>query len=438
MPISPIQIHRRVASPSPPFRSRGSHFTWWTCPSSSSSYPPSPVGAGSSPGRPDEPTRVFDSPALLVHLGGAVVGPVPAGRALHRVRPLLPVVAAVALAAAGAALAAGVSLRRSLIRLRGRGVGAAGGAPAARTSSWLCGPGLRPVLGSLRLERLRLSAAVAPVAAAVAAAAAGVARAAPLLRLRRGVTLAAAVVGTPRPAPAREMAAASAASPVGWPASTAPAPLSAPGPVVPLAAASLALVLVAGTVAAAAAAPTMIVAVSTARADVAAGTLPAAAAAPAALAARRVLHRALAASLQALEVQAVLLEVARHVLARQTLHVHELHDRLGHRVLDAEVRHGVDEALVQRRRPHQRGRFRACAWSSSEPVESSGRRRGLKVEEGRREVRRKSRGNFVFCCRLRAHTARHEMKIFWNGRIFCSAGAHPRVPWTCRAPRAIA
>ena len=34
----------------------------------------------------------------------------------------------------------------------------------------------------------------------------------------------------------------------------------------------------------------------------------------------------------------------------------------------------------------RRGRFRACAWSSSEPVESSGRDRGSKVE-GRREVR---------------------------------------------------
>ena len=65
------------------------------------------------------------------------------------------------------------------------------------------------------------------------------------------------------------------------------------------------------------------------------------------------LPAALAASLQALEVQPVLLQVARHVLASQTFHVHELHDRLRDSVFDAEMRDGVDEALVQRRGPHE-------------------------------------------------------------------------------------
>ena len=57
--------------------------------------------------------------------------------------------------------------------------------------------------------------------------------------------------------------------------------------------------------------------------------------------------------LHALEVEAVLLEVGRDVLAREAVDAHQLHYGLGHGVLDAEVRHGVDEALVQLRRPHE-------------------------------------------------------------------------------------
>ena len=45
------------------------------------------------------------------------------------------------------------------------------------------------------------------------------------------------------------------------------------------------------------------------------------------------------------------------VFTRETLDVHELHDRLRHRVLDAEVRHRVDETLVQGRGPHQSRAF---------------------------------------------------------------------------------
>uniref|UniRef100_A0A804Q0B3 Uncharacterized protein n=1 Tax=Zea mays TaxID=4577 RepID=A0A804Q0B3_MAIZE len=57
--------------------------------------------------------------------------------------------------------------------------------------------------------------------------------------------------------------------------------------------------------------------------------------------------------LHALEVQAVLLEVGGDVLAREAVDAHQLHYGLGHGVLDAEVRHGVDESLVQLRRPHE-------------------------------------------------------------------------------------
>jgi hypothetical protein len=60
-------------------------------------------------------------------------------------------------------------------------------------------------------------------------------------------------------------------------------------------------------------------------------------------------------ALHPLDVEPVLLEVAGDVLPGEALHVHELHDGLGHRVLDAQVRHHVDEALVQLRRPHQPG-----------------------------------------------------------------------------------
>jgi hypothetical protein len=57
--------------------------------------------------------------------------------------------------------------------------------------------------------------------------------------------------------------------------------------------------------------------------------------------------------LHALEVEAVLLEVGGDVLPREAVDAHQLHYGLGHRVLDAQVRHRVHEALVQLRRPHQ-------------------------------------------------------------------------------------
>ena len=41
------------------------------------------------------------------------------------------------------------------------------------------------------------------------------------------------------------------------------------------------------------------------------------------------------------------------VLALGAVDVHEPHYGLGHGVLDAEVRDRVDEALVQKRRPHE-------------------------------------------------------------------------------------
>lgn len=64
---------------------------------------------------------------------------------------------------------------------------------------------------------------------------------------------------------------------------------------------------------------------------------------------------AVADPLHALEVEAVLLEVRRNVLAREAIDAHQLHYRLGDGVLDAEVRHRVDEPLVQLRRPHEPG-----------------------------------------------------------------------------------
>ncbi|CAL4908218.1 unnamed protein product [Urochloa decumbens] len=71
----------------------------------------------------------------------------------------------------------------------------------------------------------------------------------------------------------------------------------------------------------------------------------AASSSPAAAAAAEPLH--------ALEVEAVLLEVGGDVLAREAVDAHQLHYRLGHGVLDAEVGDGVDEALVELRRPDQ-------------------------------------------------------------------------------------
>mmetsp|Transcript_14249 Transcript_14249/g.61018 ORF Transcript_14249/g.61018 Transcript_14249/m.61018 type:complete len:372 (+) Transcript_14249:2152-3267(+) len=56
---------------------------------------------------------------------------------------------------------------------------------------------------------------------------------------------------------------------------------------------------------------------------------------------------------EAFQVQAVLLQVARHVFPRHALHVHELQDGLRNRVFDAQVVHGVHEPHVQLGRPHQ-------------------------------------------------------------------------------------
>ncbi|OQU88265.1 hypothetical protein SORBI_3003G443601 [Sorghum bicolor] len=81
--------------------------------------------------------------------------------------------------------------------------------------------------------------------------------------------------------------------------------------------------------------------------------------------------------LHPLHVQPVLLQVAGHVLPRQPFHVHQLHDGLGHRVLDPQVRHHVHEPLVQLRRPHQPGTLAvgACV---------GGRRRRVAAAQGRR------------------------------------------------------
>ena len=65
---------------------------------------------------------------------------------------------------------------------------------------------------------------------------------------------------------------------------------------------------------------------------------------------RRLLR--LSGAARALEVDAVLLEVAGDVLAGEALDVHEAHDGLGYGTLVAEVRHRLDEPVVQLRRPH--------------------------------------------------------------------------------------
>ena len=57
-------------------------------------------------------------------------------------------------------------------------------------------------------------------------------------------------------------------------------------------------------------------------------------------------------ALQALEVQPVLLQVARHVLASQALDAHEVEDALGHSLVDAELVDRGDELLVQLRAPN--------------------------------------------------------------------------------------
>ncbi|KAF8765630.1 hypothetical protein HU200_008121 [Digitaria exilis] len=90
---------------------------------------------------------------------------------------------------------------------------------------------------------------------------------------------------------------------------------------------------------------------------------------------------AAAEALHALEVEAVLLEVGGDVLAREAVDAHQLHYGLGHGVLDAEVRHGVDEALVELRRPHEARalerprRLVAAAAPSAAAAGARGRRR---------------------------------------------------------------
>jgi hypothetical protein len=90
--------------------------------------------------------------------------------------------------------------------------------------------------------------------------------------------------------------------------------------------------------------------------------------------------------LHALEVEAVLLEVGRDVLAREAVDAHELHYGLGHGVLDAELRHGVDEALVQLRRPHEARALerprRLVAAPAPAAAGSRGRRRAAAVDVG--------------------------------------------------------
>lgn len=57
--------------------------------------------------------------------------------------------------------------------------------------------------------------------------------------------------------------------------------------------------------------------------------------------------------LHPLQVEAVLLQMAGDVLPGEAVDAHQLHDRLGDGVLDAEVGHGVDEALVELWGPHE-------------------------------------------------------------------------------------
>lgn len=57
-------------------------------------------------------------------------------------------------------------------------------------------------------------------------------------------------------------------------------------------------------------------------------------------------------ALHALEVKAILLQVAGNVLPGEAIHIHELHDGLRHRALDAQVSHSVHESLVELWSPH--------------------------------------------------------------------------------------
>ena len=58
---------------------------------------------------------------------------------------------------------------------------------------------------------------------------------------------------------------------------------------------------------------------------------------------------------QALEIQPVLLQMRRHVLARQALNAHQTQDPFRHRLIDPELVHGGDELLMQLRGPHHPG-----------------------------------------------------------------------------------
>ena len=58
-----------------------------------------------------------------------------------------------------------------------------------------------------------------------------------------------------------------------------------------------------------------------------------------------------------IEVETVLLQVTSDVFAGQTIDAHELHYGLGNGVFDAEVRDGVNEALVELWGPHEAGPF---------------------------------------------------------------------------------
>lgn len=68
---------------------------------------------------------------------------------------------------------------------------------------------------------------------------------------------------------------------------------------------------------------------------------------------RRNSGRGRAQALHALEIEAVLLEMAGDVLACEAFHAHELHYGFGDGVFDAEVGDRVDETLVELRRPNQ-------------------------------------------------------------------------------------
>ena len=66
--------------------------------------------------------------------------------------------------------------------------------------------------------------------------------------------------------------------------------------------------------------------------------------------------------LHPLQVEAVLLQMAGDVLSGEAVDAHQLHDRLGDCVLDAEVGHGVDEALVELWGPHEAGPLQGPSW----------------------------------------------------------------------------